>query len=98
MALNIAIIDTASGKVKNSGFAFTSGGFADQDFDVGVGGQTTFTATATITSTKQIDVWSNGVLMREGASNDYTRNTGTNQIVFNFTVPQNSWVRIRIYS
>jgi hypothetical protein len=98
MAINIATIDTASGKVKNSGFAFTSGGFADQEFDVGIGGQTTFTATATITSTKQIDVFYNGVLMREGAGNDYTRNTGTNQIIFNFTTKQGSWVRIRIYS
>lgn len=95
MALNYALIDTVSGKLKNSGVA-PGTPFSDQDYDV-ASDMTTFTATGDITASNKVDVFHNGLLMREGASNDFTRNAATDQITFNFTVKTGAWVRIRIY-
>lgn len=72
--------------------------FNDDDYDVGVGGATDFVSTSDITLTNQIDVYINGRLQREGASNDYTRDETLDKIVFNFTVPENAWVRLRVYT
>lgn len=76
----------------------SAGGFTDNDFDVGGGGQTTFTIPGGLTVQTKVDVLRNGQLMREGASRDYQRNTGTGQIIFTYTVPQNSWIRVRVYA
>jgi len=71
--------------------------FSEDDFDVGAGGQTDFTSSYDITSTNKVDVYLNGRLEREGASNDYTRDAALNKIIFNFTIPENAWVRVRVY-
>lgn len=72
--------------------------FDDDDYDVGVGGQTNFVSTNDITASNKVDVFVNGRLQREGASHDYQRTPATNTISFNSTVPENAWVRIRVYS
>jgi len=72
--------------------------FNDDDYDVGVGGATDFVSSNDITLTNQLDVYINGRLQREGVSNDYTRDAALDKIVFNFTVPENAWVRLRVYS
>lgn len=95
MATNYALIDPATGKIKNSGVP--SGAiFSDQDYDVG-GDTTVFTTTGDITASNKVDVFHNGIMMREGGGHDYTRDAGTDQITFNFTVKNGAWVRIRIY-
>jgi len=95
MAYNYAYIDSTTGKVKNS--SIPAGAlFTDVDFDV-ASDTTVFTSTTDITTTNKVDVFHSGVMMREGASNDYTRNATTDQITFNFTVKSGAWVRIRIY-
>jgi hypothetical protein len=70
----------------------------DQNYDVGGGGQTEFITTQSFTVSSQIDVWVNGRLQRELAGNDYTRNAALSKITFTYTVPENAWVRIRIYA
>lgn len=72
--------------------------FNDDDFDVSAGGQTEFTSTSDITTTNDVDVYVNGRLQREGVSNDYTRDAALDKITFNYTVPENAWVRLRVYS
>lgn len=98
MATRYLVINDVTGTRAAGGPVGSSGGFSDQDYDVGGGGRTTFTTAASFTSGSVIDVFRNGVLVREGALNEYTRNAGTSQIIFNYTVGQNGWVRIRIYS
>ena len=95
MADRYLLVDDVTNRQKRGGAV---GGFTDQDFDVGGGGQTTFLSGTSFSGGTKIDVIRNGTLMREGGSFDYTRNTGTSQIIFNYTVLQNAWVRIRIYS
>ena len=78
-----------------------SGGGAshvDQDYDVSSGGQTAFVTTNSFLAGTLIDVFRNGMLMREGSSQDYQRNAGTSTITFNYTVDNNAWVRIRIWN
>lgn len=73
-------------------------GSLDNHFDVGASGQAQFVCTqGTVGVSTKIDVFRNGVLMREGASHDWQRNTDENAIDFNYTVPENSWVLVRIY-
>lgn len=70
----------------------------DNNFDVGVGGQTQFVCSlGTITNSNRLEVYTNGYLQREGASYDYQRNVGSNAVDFNETVPENAWVIVRIY-
>lgn len=67
------------------------------NYDVGVGGQSVFSATG-LTAEQTVDVWVNGRLVREGGSNDYARDIGNEEIDFNYTVPENAHVRIRLHS
>lgn len=68
------------------------------DFDVGGGGQTEFTGLATLVASDQrVDVLVNGKELREGATFDFQRNVGATKIVFNYSIPQSAWVRIRVY-
>lgn len=70
------------------------------DFDVeDAEGQTAFPVTEDLmTETSYIEVLVNGRgEMREGAAYDFTRDVGSSQIVFNFPVPFDAWVRIKIY-
>lgn len=76
---------------------YFSGAFVDKRFVVGVGGQTTFACSSeiTLTSTNKIDVSRNGQGLEENY--DYTRNVGTNSVVFSYTVPQGARVLIRSF-
>lgn len=68
------------------------------DFDVtNPAGQTQFVcSTGTVNAVNKIEVWQNGIYLREGASYDWERNESQNAIDFNYTVPQNAWVRVKI--
>jgi hypothetical protein len=102
----IVVYDEATGKVVASntdigdvGSGGGSGSFieAEFNFDVGAGGQSVFSVDPTpIAAETEIDVWINGRLMREGASDDYQRDTGNNEIEFNYTVDEDAWVFIRV--
>lgn len=96
VAQHYLLVDSQTGK-RSKGSQVVAGGFVDQSFDVGVGGQAQFVVTQAFTSGSKIDVFTNGVLMREGATFDFQRNTGANRIDFNRTLPQSYWVMVRVY-
>lgn len=96
MALKTVKYDTATGTFQTAADP-TAATWTDQNYDVGGGGQVNFTVSAVFDGTTKIDVWVNGVKNREGATNDFQRNTSLNRIEFNFTVPQNAWVLIRVF-
>ena len=96
MADKVIVVDDTTGKKKKGS---TSGGPpVVQDYDVGGGGQANFVVTnGTFSASTYIEVRINGQEVREGASHDFQRNVSLNRIDFNFTVPQNAWVRVRLY-
>ncbi len=102
MAHYVATIDEVTGKIKKTEVTLADLGGSGEvetndDFDVGVGGQSTFVmATGTVTADSIVDVYVNGRLMREGLTYDFSRNAANNQVVFNYTVPESAWVRVRI--
>jgi hypothetical protein len=100
MSQLIVVYDSSTKRLKRSGVSIGSlPSFSDNDFDVSVSGTVDFTVTSgTITESNVIDVSRNGVLCREGASFDYTRNTSLNKIVFTQAPAINSWIRVRVYS
>lgn len=69
------------------------------DFDVAsVSGQTDFPVDAGLmTAESYVQVLVNGRESREGASYDFERDVPGDQIVFNYAVPQNAWVRVKIF-
>ena len=69
--------------------------FGTQSFDA-TNGQTDFTL-GTINATQTLDVWVSGRQMREGGSNDFTRDTGTMKIIFNNALSGGEWVQVRTY-
>lgn len=72
--------------------------YSDVDFVVGAGGQTEFDVSAYgIGTTSRIDFFRNGQLLIEGASNDYQRDAGTDKVITNYTIPQGSRVKVRVY-
>lgn len=92
MALKPLSIDVATGKRKAGGVAPTF-----YDFDVGVGGQTQFTI-GTVASSTYIEALVNGAERREGVTADWVRVNGApGRVDFNSAVPQNAWVRIKVY-
>lgn len=93
MSLKISLYDTVKGH-QVAGQLYKDIFGADQDF-VSTG-QTDFVV-GTITSTQKIDVYVNGRMMREGGSYDFLRNVGTSKIIFNYTVPADAWIRVRVY-
>lgn len=68
-----------------------------EDFDVSSGGLDEFDSTNIFAINSTIEVYVNGQLKREGDGFDYERNISLQKIVFSTTVPENAWVRIRIY-
>lgn len=92
MAFKHLLVDDTTGKYKR-GSAPGSG--TDQDFDIGAGGVVEVTVSADLTVTTSIDVFINGKLTREGATKDWTRDIVNDKILFNYTVPENAWVRVR---
>lgn len=100
MAQNYAATEVVAGKVRRTrtGLVVGSGGFTDQEYDVGEGGQTAFVVSAGFESGTKMDVWVNGIMMREGVGHDYTRNAATDTVTTTFTVPKDSYVRVRVYT
>ena len=92
--LRVVYFDTVTGKIKGGN---NPGVPTITDFDVGIGGQSQFII-GTITSQTYIEVLVNGVELREGATYDYERNVGSSRIDMNYTVPQNAWVRIKVFA
>lgn len=70
------------------------------DFDVASDeGQTQFEiAPGFMTGSSYVEVLVNGRgEMREGAEHDFERDAGNNLITFNYTVPKQAWVRVKVY-
>lgn len=98
MAQKLAIWDDSLGRIRISQTILSQVlSFTDYDFDVGSGGATVFNLGVTF-STQKLDVYINGRLAREGSGNDFTRNGAGQTITTTFTVPQNGWVRVRLYT
>ncbi len=85
-------------------FDSTTGGFVslqnndytDENFIATVS-QTTFELATDIDASQNIDVWVNGMRMFEGASDDWARSAGTDDVVFNDGLPADSRVDVRIW-
>ena len=97
MADKQLLVDDVTGKFKKGG---TPSGLApeDQEFDVGVGGQSQFVLSNTFDAGTTIDVYI-GLRgpHREGATDDFQRNVPSNRIDFNYTVPEGAYVMIRLW-
>ncbi len=88
------LVDENTGKKKKA----PASPWEDEDFDVSSpSGQTVFAVTEDFSATQKLDIYVNGILQREGISYDYVRNATLNEITFNYTVPQNSWVLARVH-
>lgn len=59
--------------------------------------QTTFSLATDINASQTIDLWLNGLRVFEGGANDWTRNDGSNQIIFNDGLPLSTRVDVRIW-
>lgn len=94
MADRILLIDDATGRTKRGP---PLGGFTDEEFDVGGGGQTQFTLAATIDGSTKIDVYTNGVKRREGSGNSWERNVTPARIDFSESQPENAWILVRVW-
>jgi len=68
----------------------------DQDFDVATP-TSNFIVTQTFAAGTKLDVWVNGVLMREGVAYSYQRNVPSNRIDFTSPIQTNAWLRVRVY-
>lgn len=73
----------------------TSSLWTDYEFDVSVGGQTQFAAAKLISTSQKVDVMANGRLVR---ASDYTRDNINHRVTFGYTVPQDTWVLVRVYA
>jgi len=84
------------------GFKATAGSisanFTDEKFTVGAGGQSVFALAGVIDAETNIDVWVNGQKIFEGASSDWVRDIVNEEIEFNNTIPENSFVVVRIWT
>ena len=98
MATRYVTVDDVTGRFKRGNLAAAGATPIDQDYDVGGGGQANFTVTQTFSAPSLIDVSVNGIIQREGSSYDFQRNTSLNRLEFNYTIPQNAWVRIRVWA
>jgi hypothetical protein len=95
VADKLLLVDDSTGRFKRGGTPFSAP--VDEDFDIGIGGADEVQLVTPISPTNKIDVYVNGKLLREGASFDFVRNHDDEKIEFNYTIPQNAWVRVRIY-
>lgn len=76
---------------------FTTEPFVDNEFDA-TEGQTSLDLSQTINGTQTIDVYMAGRLLREGAGNDYVRDTANDQIDLNFTLNGGEYLLVRMYN
>lgn len=99
MAYEVLGVDTLTGKYKRTGISTSGlgGGFTDEDFDTGAG-FTNLTLATNIEVGTKLDVWVDGRMMREGATEDFIRDAALDKITFSITIPENAWVKVRIYS
>ena len=94
----IVLYDDAKRQFKKSSetiASITGGGSNQYDFDVGAGGQQTFSIAESLNNAV-IEIRVNGVLQREGASYDYEVNVSTDEIDFTYTVQENAWVSVTV--
>jgi hypothetical protein len=101
MAFRYQLIDDVTGKKVRGGVAASATGapYVVELFVVSNAlGQTVFTLSNTINVTTTIEVLLNGVELDEGAGNDFTRDTNANTVEFNYTIPKNAKVKVKIYS
>jgi hypothetical protein len=91
-------VDDTTGKRKLGGVVGTIAAPVDEDFDIGGGGAVQVILSNTISAPQKIDVLRNGQMLREGPTADWQRDVILNKITFNYTIPQNAWIRVRLYS
>jgi len=95
MALRLIQIDDVTGAIKRGPIG-TPAAHVDEDFAT-IAVESTFSVVENFTATQKIDVWVDGSLKREGATEDYQRNDSLNRIVFNSDRQIGSWVRVRVH-
>lgn len=98
--LTVEIVDDLPRFKRSSLTEASVGGFEEGRTTVSSGGQTDFNAPsgATITSTNTLEFERNGQRLYEGVTNDYTRDSGNNKIVTNYSIPEGSEIRFRVYA
>lgn len=98
MAWKYLVIDDATGRKARGGLAVGVGPlFVVEKFLVtNALGQITFALSTNITDLQLIDVLVNGTELDEG--DDFVRDADANTIIFNYTIPKNAKVKIKIYS
>jgi len=101
MAENIVVYDDTTGTKKNSGVTIASLGGSSapslEFFTVGGGGQSVFSLAADISADQRIDTTIDGIEKWEGASRDWERDAGADQITFTYTVPEGTLVVFKIF-
>jgi len=95
MALFLVQFDDATGKTKK-GPQGAPVSLVDESFDT-VASQSSFSVVEDFSATQVLDVYVDGTLQREGASNDYTRDAVANTIGFATAVQSGSWVLVRVW-
>lgn len=88
------LVDDQTGKKRLGGVPLTLP--VEEQFDA-PSAITEVTLTSTFSVSTKIEVFLNGVLQREGASHSWQRSVAPKKILFNFTVPQNAWILVKVY-
>lgn len=91
MAFYFLAVNGTTGATKRLSAPFTD------TFATATASQVNFSVTG-LTATGKVDVYVNGVLMEEGATEDYQRNVASNRIEFNVGQTVNARVRIRVWA
>jgi hypothetical protein len=100
MALKYLAIDDSTGKLSyHSSGAIVAAGMSEVTFEVVGGGVTEFVLTGYVllTANSKVDVFRNGQLLQVGADQDYTIGVGNNKIVFNYAVPIQSKIKVKVF-
>jgi hypothetical protein len=90
----VLLVDDTTGRKHLGGAPATLP--TEENFDVGIGGVTSVTTANTFTALTKIEVLINGLLVREGSGNSWTRTVG-NTISFTETIPENAWILVKLY-
>lgn len=97
MAYNYLVVDQNGRKAKGGPATGVGPLFSVEKFLVtNALGQTAFSLVADITTTTLLVVMINGVEYDE--TDDFVRDASANTITFNYTIPKNAKVKIRIFS
>lgn len=95
MALRIAKIDDVTGKVKATSASGTGALFTETFIDA-TNGQVNLPVTG-LAASSIVDAYRNGQLLEEGATQDYTRNVGSNRLELVTALSGSARFRIRIW-